>query len=311
MKLTSVILALALTSSLSSFAVGKEKQGQSHHQTSPSAVFSHTALTKSIHLLQGKGGNIVLYTSDHATVMIDDDYADMSKALQTQLSDLKIDLEAKPFYLINTHWHGDHTGGNDELGAKATIVAHHSVRERLSKRQEIPLFKMVSSPYAKHALPTLTFDSELQLHLQDTLSLYHMPNAHTDGDAVVMFKKANVMHTGDLFFNGIFPFVDLDSGGRVSGMIARINDIMPMIDDKTQVVPGHGPLAHKQDLLAFQKMLIGTQAEVKRLLQEGKSLADIQKQGLSRQWQAWGKGFLDEKTWISIVVKSLQLDSKG
>ena len=273
------------------------------HHEKPSS-FVATKITNDIYMLQGKGGNIAVLNGAQGTLVIDDDYQDMSPALNKALS---------PFggtdalrYIINTHWHGDHTGGNLSLGHSAAIVAHDNVRQRLLTKQEIELFNMVSQPYPQHALPSITYQQRLSLHFNnEEIQLIHLANGHTDGDSVVLFKDANVIHMGDHFFNGFFPFIDLGTGGNAVTMAANVGAILETIDKDTIVIPGHGPLANKQDLQAFHAMLIGTTKEVMDMKQAGMSLEKIQQKGLSETWDSWTDGFLSTDVWIQIVDGSL------
>jgi len=277
--------------------------GAGHH--SESTGFKQTAITSQITLLQGKGGNIAVLEGPQGLLMVDADYQHMSDALKTALQE-KGGAD-KLSYIVNTHWHGDHTQGNLALGSYAPIVAHDNVRARLLTRQEIRLFKMTSEPYPEPALPSLTYQQQMTMHFNgEQIQLVHYPASHTDGDTVLYFKKANVVHTGDLFFNGIYPFVDIDSGGSVANLAANVEQILQRIDDKTVLIPGHGPLAKKADLEAFRQMLLGTRTEVKAMLDKGMSLEQMQKQGLSGQWQEWADGFLSTEMWISILYSSLQ-----
>jgi len=269
-----------------------------------SASFSSTKITPQITLLQGKGGNVAALTGDQGTLIIDDDYLDMSPALTTALEPLG-GLE-KLTYIINTHWHGDHTGGNKVLGDHATIVAHDNVRKRLLSKQEIELFNMVSEPYPEPALPSVTYEKSMTLHFNgETVELMHLAKGHTDGDSVVIFKNANVVHMGDHFFNGFFPFVDVSSGGNVLTMAENVAIMLNKVDDNTVIIPGHGPLAKKADLEAFHLMLKGTAEEVQTMKDKGMNLKAMQAQGLSEKWNSWTDGFLNTETWISIIDASL------
>jgi len=295
-KFQKAILTLLL---LLPFHVAAEK----HHGESPS--FSTTQLTDSIVMLQGKGGNLALLKGKQGLLLVDADYSAMSEALKAELG--KHGGIDKLTYLINTHWHGDHTQGNLALGRQAQIVAHDNVRARLLTRQEIKLFKMVSEPYPEHALPSITYQTKLTLHINgEELEVVHLPGGHTDGDSVVFFRKANIVHMGDHYFNGFFPFVDLAHGGNVLKMAENIKTILSMIDDKTQIIPGHGPLSNKAELQAFHDMLAGTAAEVKAMKDSGMSLKKIQQKGLSAQWKTWTDGFLPADVWIGIIHGSLQ-----
>jgi glyoxylase-like metal-dependent hydrolase (beta-lactamase superfamily II) len=273
-----------------------------HHEDSPK--FTVTPVADNLLMLQGKGGNLALLTGGQGLVLIDNDYQDMSTALETTLA--SYGGAEQLTYIINTHWHGDHTGGNLALGQYASIVAHDNVRERLLSAQEVKLFKMKSDPYPEIAVPSITYEKAMALHINDEeVELVHFAGGHTDGDSVVFFKSANVVHTGDHFFNGFFPFVDVDSGGNVLVMAENVKSLLAMIDDDTKIIPGHGPLANKADLMAFQQMLEGTAAEVKVMKDKGFNLEKAQKQGLTDKWQSWTDGFLTTDVWISIVYSSL------
>lgn len=274
-----------------------------HHATSPS--FTSTQLTDTIYMLQGKGGNLGLLKGKDGLLLIDADYKVMSDALRKELK--KYGGVDSLNYLINTHWHGDHTQGNFALGHHAQIIAHDNVRARLLTQQEIKLFNMVSKPYPAHALPALTYAKRLSLHINnEDIEVVHFPRGHTDGDSVVFFKKANVVHMGDHFFSGMFPFVDVDHGGNVLNMAKNVKTILTMINDKTKVIPGHGPLSNKADLQAFYNMLIDISADVQAMKDKGMSLEQMQKKGLNSKWDAWAKrSFFPAKVWIGIVLSSL------
>lgn len=283
--IVSIVTAFTL---LLSVAVNAEN----HHKKSPS--FKSTKLTNNIFMLQGKGGNLGLIKGKQGILLIDADYKVMSEALKNELR--KYGGVNKLTYLINTHWHGDHTQGNFSLGHHAQIIAHDNVRARLLTTQEIKLFKMVSKPYPKHALPSITYEKKLSLHINsEDIELIHFANGHTDGDSVVFFKKANVVHMGDHFFSGFYPFVDVAHGGNVLTMAKNVKTILAMLDDKTKIIPGHGPLSNKKDLQDFYDMLIGTSAEVKTMKNEGFSLDKIKEKGLSKKWDSWTKGFYLQK----------------
>jgi glyoxylase-like metal-dependent hydrolase (beta-lactamase superfamily II) len=272
------------------------------HEDSPK--FSITPVTDNLSILQGRGGNLALLTGEQGLLLVDNDYQDMSAALETALAGYG--GADKLTYIINTHWHGDHTGGNLALGQYANIVAHDNVRKRLLSAQEIKLFKMKSDPYPEIAVPSITYEKAMSLHINgEEVELVHFAGGHTDGDSIVFFKSANVVHTGDHFFNGFFPFVDVDSGGNVLVLAENVKLLLGMIDDNTKIIPGHGPLANKADLMAFSLMLEGTAAEIKAMKDKGLSLAKIQQQGLSDNWQSWTDGFLTTDVWVSIVYNSL------
>lgn len=295
-KVLTVSLTLALTLALPAMA------DEGHH--APGPKFSSIKVTDQITLLQGKGGNLALLSGDDGLLLVDDDYKEMSEALKAEINQ-RGGLD-KLTYIINTHWHGDHTLGNLALGEHAAIVAHDNVRVRLSSKGEVKLFNMKTEAYPKTALPSLTYDKEMSLHFNnEDIRLVHFASGHTDGDSVVFFKKSNVVHMGDHFFNGFFPFVDTGSGGNVVSYAKNIKAILAMIDNATQVIPGHGALSNKKELQGFHAMLVGTTAEVKAMKDKGLSLEEIQKTGLSAQWEPWTKGFLTSEVWMKIIFASL------
>ena len=286
-------------------AVSQFTYSADHH--APSKTFKSTPLTDSAFLLRGKGGNILLVKGEQGMVMVDADYKEMSAALELVLAEHGGVEQVS--YLINTHWHNDHTQGNDLVGHHAQIVAHDNVRTRLLTRQEVKLFGLVSEPYASHALPSLTYSQSLSLFINsETFELVHFPHGHTDGDSVVFLKHANIVHMGDHFFSGFFPFVDVQNGGNVEQMAKNVAAVLDRIDDETIVIPGHGPLSDKSDLEDFHEMLVGTIDEVKAMMAEGMTLEQMQAEGLSLDWEEWANGFLSSEAWVKIIASSLQAD---
>ena len=227
-------------------------QAEKHHTKSLS--FKSIEVADNLWMLQGKGGNIALLTGDQGLLMVDDDYKVMSEALIKQVNHYG-GLE-KLTYIINTHWHGDHTEGNLSLGSHALIVAHDNVRTRLLNSQEIKLFKMVSQPYPEDALPDVTYIKAMKLYINNQeISIVHYPQGHTDGDSIVFFKQANVVHMGDHYFSGFFPFIDIEHGGDVLNMASNVKSVLAIIDNDTKIIPGHGPLSTKKGILfKFPKM---------------------------------------------------------
>tara|TARA_R110001592_G_scaffold103298_1_gene291127 strand:+ start:8555 stop:9124 length:570 start_codon:yes stop_codon:yes gene_type:complete len=186
-----------------------------------------------------------------------------------------------------------------------------NVYQRLNNRQEVKLFNMVSEPYPADALPDITFDHSLTLRFNDeTIKALHRPNGHTDGDCIIFFEKANIVHMGDNYFNGMFPFVDVGTNGSVRGVVKNIDGMLDQITDDIIVVPGHGPFSNKKELVAFRDMLVATANEVEKMMAQKMNLEAIQEKGLSAQWKIWGNGFLNEKVWISIVHSSLTKDAE-
>ena len=241
----------------------------------PPAKLEVEKVAEGVHVLYGRGGNIGVSVGPDGVILIDDQFAPSTPQVLEALATLS---PQPPRFVVNTHWHGDHTGGNENLAAKGSvIVAHDQVRRRMSTEQFSEFLQRKTPPSPGGALPVVTYNDSLSLHVNgDELRGHHAPHAHTDGDTVVHFKKANVIHTGDLFFHGMYPFIDLDSGGSVTGLIAAVDKILEIADDRTRIIPGHGKVTDRAGLAAYRKMLAETSARAERLVKEGKSLAEAQ-----------------------------------
>jgi glyoxylase-like metal-dependent hydrolase (beta-lactamase superfamily II) len=233
-------------------------------------------------------------------LIVDDDY----KAVSQKLSDaLKPLGSAMPRFVLNTHWHGDHTEGNDFFGRQATIIAHMNVRKRLLDPPII--FGQKTAPYATHALPILTYTESMSIFLNgEEVKLVHYPNGHTDGDTVVFFINANVVHLGDDFFVGRFPFVDVDSGGSVQGLIRNVASLIKSLPAEAKLIPGHGPLASLNDLKTYHQVIVETAKIVEDAMKAGKTLAEIKAAGLPDKYKDAGAGFIKTDMWLEIVHRS-------
>lgn len=243
-------------------------------------------------MLEGEGGNIGVLAGDEGVVLVDDQFAPLSEKIRAAVAG----VSPKPIrFLLNTHFHGDHAGGNAEFGKAGTLIlAHDNIRKRLSARQFNEFLKKETLPQPPAGLPVVTFPEELSLHLNgETLHAVHVPPAHTDGDTFVFFEKANAVHTGDVFSSGGYPFIDVNSGGNMDGMVGAIDILLGKIDDRTRVIPGHGPVADKKKVQEYRAMLAGIRDTVKKLKAEGKSEADVIAAKPTAAYDAvWGKGWL-------------------
>ena len=266
-------------------------------------------VAEGIYMLTGEGGNIGVSVGADGVFMIDDQFAPLSekiKAAVAALSDQPIR------FLINTHWHYDHTGGNELLaGEGVVIVAHHNVRKRMSVDTEIAAFGSVVPASPKAALPVLTFNDNLTLHLNgDEARVIHYKNSHTDGDSLIHFVNANVIHTGDLWFNGLYPFMDISSGGSVSGAIKTIKAILALADDDTRIIPGHGPLGDKQAMRDYLVMLETVSGRMTKLIAAGKSIDEIIALKPNADYdETWGRDFLKPDMFLRILYDLQRAES--
>lgn len=265
-------------------------------------VIKTTQVSGHIYMLEGRGGNIGVSAGENGVVLVDDQFAPLATKITEAVRALG---KGEPKFVINTHWHGDHTGGNPEFGAKASIVAHENVRKRLSSPQQRR--GQVVDPTPEIGWPVVTYQESASLHMNgEEIRLIHFPNGHTDGDTIVFFTGANVVHMGDHFFNGRFPFVDVESGGDPVRYAENVKSVLDQIKDDTKVIPGHGPLASKADLATFHQALTDTIEVVRAGKKAGKSLADLQKAGLPEKYKAWGEGFIKTDVWIETIYASLK-----
>ena len=262
-----------------------------------------TKVNGNVYVLEGAGGNIGVSVGPDGILIVDDQFAPLAEKIRAALKTLG---EGKLKFILNTHWHGDHTGGNAEFGREAPIIAHDNVRKRLSTEQRLELFKQTVPASPKEALPVITFDQSLSVHFNgEEIRVIHFPHGHTDGDSVIFFTNSNVIHMGDDFFAGRFPFVDLDSGGSVVGLTKNIAEIIPKIPAGAKLIPGHGPVSTVDDLKAYHRMLMETTEIVRKQMAAKKTLDQIKKEGLPAEWKSWGEGFIKTDVWLELVYRSL------
>jgi glyoxylase-like metal-dependent hydrolase (beta-lactamase superfamily II) len=272
----------------------------------PQVTFASSEVVPGIYILQGQGGfaggNLGLLTGDDGSVLIDDGLeplSDMTLAAVRDVTDRPVD------FVINTHLHGDHVGGNEAFfEAGATIIGHDNVRRRLTG--ESPDSGDDGPPSAA-SLPQITFDRSMTLHLNGHEAfVFHVASAHTDGDAVIFFRKEDVIHAGDVMFNGMFPFIDLDSGGSLEGYLAAQEDLLSLAGPETRIIPGHGPLASKADLEAAHDMLADARDRIRKLVDDGKTLDEIMTANpLASYHDKWNWEFITTERMTQTIHRAL------
>ncbi|MDA3934789.1 MAG: MBL fold metallo-hydrolase [Gammaproteobacteria bacterium] len=261
-------------------------------------------LGESVYMLTGAGGNIGVSAGADGVFIIDDQYAPLSDKILTAIRAFS---KAPIRYVINTHWHGDHTGGNETFAATGSvIIAHNNVRKRMSSDQFMAHFQRNAEASPPQALPVITFSDRLSLHLNgESVSAYHQPHAHTDGDSIIHWPSSNVLHMGDTFFNTTYPFIDLSSGGSLPGMIKATANGLALANDDTKIIPGHGPLASKSDLQAYHDMLIQVRDLVAAAKDSGQTLEQAIAAEITAELdQQWGQGFIKPADIITFAWQS-------
>src|SRR5207302_3005917 len=227
-----------------------------------------------VYMLMGSGGNIGVSAGPDGVILVDDQFAPLSDKIKAAVARLGGPIR----FLLNTHWHGDHTGGNENFAKTGVvIVAHENVRHRLSVEQFIAAFNQHVPASPAGAWPIVTFTDAVNFYLNgDSINAFHVPPAHTDGDVIIRFRRANVIHMGDTFFNGRYPLIDLSSGGSVEGMIGAADRILGLVDANTKIIPGHGPLGDRTALQAYRTMLVTVRDRIKRAVTAGHTLEQVQ-----------------------------------
>lgn len=262
-----------------------------------------TKVAGNVYMLEGAGGNIGVSVGDDGLLIVDDQFAPLADKIRAALKGI---ADKKLKFILNTHWHGDHTGGNVVFGPEATIIAHDNVRKRLATEQKSTVFNTTTPPSPKEALPVITFDQSLSVHFNgEDIRAIHFPHGHTDGDSVIFFSASNVVHLGDDFFAGRFPFVDLESGGSVEGLVKNIGELVNKIPAGAKLIPGHGPISTLDDLKSYHRMLQQTTEIVRQKIAAGKTLDQIKSEGLPDEWKPWGEGFIKTDRWVETIYKSL------
>ena len=262
-------------------------------------------VTEDVYMLVGEGGNIGVSTGDDGVFLVDDQFAPLTEKIQSAISS----ISSEPIrFLVNTHWHFDHTGGNENFGeAGVVIVAHDEVYTRMSTDQFIEALQrdVPASPPA--ALPVITFSDEATFHLNgDTIEVTHIDPAHTDGDSIVHFVESDVIHAGDVYFNGLYPFIDTSSGGSITGMISAAEKVLSLAGETTQIIPGHGPLSNREELEAYREMLVTVRVRAESAIAKGLTLEQFIASNPTAEYdEQWGNGFLTPEQFLTIVYQDL------
>ena len=260
-----------------------------------------TKVAGTVYMLQGAGGNIGVSVGEDGIVIVDDQFAPLAPKIKEALKG----ITDKPIkFILNTHYHGDHTGGNEVFGRDAPIIAHENVRKRL--QSGTTAMGRTVPPAPKGALPVITFNDRATVHANgEDIRAVHVPSGHTDGDSVIEFTQSRVIHMGDDFFNGTFPFIDIENGGSVKGMIAAVDRILSRIGDDVKVIPGHGPLSDKAGLRAFDDMMKGTSSAVENAIRAGKTADQMKQEKVLAAWEPWGKSFISTDRFIDTLYADL------
>lgn len=260
-------------------------------------------LSEGMYMLLGPGGNIGVSVGEDGVFVIDDKFARFADQIIGQIKGI---TDAPIRYVINTHYHGDHSGANAQMkAAGATIMAHENVRKRMGMTFENKTFGRTTKAVDESLWPTVTFSEKATLHFNgQTVTAIHTPRAHTDGDSIIYFKEANILHMGDNFFNGLFPYIDIDGGGSLQGMITSHDVALSLIDDATTIIPGHGPLATKADLRKTQEILKDIQNRVQEQITKGATLEEILEQDLLKDLSRYSS-FIDTNNMVRIAHRSL------
>lgn len=266
---------------------------------------SRFEVAEGLDMLVGQGGNLSVSSGEDGILLVDDQFAPLSSKIRAAIAEIQ---EGPIRFVLNTHWHGDHTGGNENFArAGALLFAQDAVRERMSRDQEMRAFGRTIPAAPAAALPVVTFSDAMRFHLNgEEIHVHHAPRAHTDGDAIVHFRGSNAIAAGDTYFNGSYPFIDLESGGSLDGMIAAADSMLALSDEATRIVPGHGPLSNRAELLVYRDMLVEVHGRVSGALREGLSLeALVETRPLQDLDGRWGRAFVRPEDFLRSVYGSL------
>lgn len=295
-RIRNALIALAATALFALPALG---------QNARSVEIRTEMAAEGVYVLYGQGGNIGVCIGDDGTFMIDDQYAPLTGKITEAVGKL---TETPVGFLVNTHYHGDHTGGNENFGnAGAVIVAHDNVRKMMTKDHFIEAIQSDSPRAPDAALPVVTFNDEMTFHYNgQTIHIFHVEAAHTDGDSIIHFKEANVVHMGDTFFNGMYPFIDTSTGGNIDGMIKAADEVLAITNVDSKIIPGHGPLAAKKELAQYRNMLVAARDAIGALVKEGMSRDEVIAAKPTASLDGmWGGGFMQPDVWVGIVYDGM------
>jgi len=264
-----------------------------------------TRLSDTVSMVQARGGNVAVSAGEDGVFIIDDQYQPSIDGLLGAIGGIS---DRPVRFVINTHYHGDHVGGNEAIGAGGGIViAHDNIRKRMSTAQFNHFWNAETPAWPEGALPVVTFNDRVTLHLNgEAVTAYHVPRGHTDGDSIIHFPESNVLHMGDIFFNGLYPYIDLDAGGTIQGMIGAVERGLELADDTTKVIPGHGPLTDRAGLEAYRAMLVEIRDRVQAMIDRGMDLAAVVAAKPTAQWdEALGGAFIKPDNLVIFVYNSL------
>ena len=263
------------------------------------------SITDNIHVVMGGGGNVGVFSGEDGVVLIDDSMAPLTEKLLAEVAEIS-DRPIK--FAINTHWHFDHTGGNEALGESGTIVvAHDNVRQRMSVDVFLESFDMQFSASPDIALPVITFDDAVTFHINnEAVSVFHVESAHTDGDAIVYFPEANVIHAGDTYFSRAYPIIDVESGGSFEGIIEVADQLLGLADADTTIIPGHGPISNAAELETYRDLLVEVRERTLAAIAAGKSLEEFLESDPTADFDGeWGGGYMSPEAFQTIVFNDL------
>jgi glyoxylase-like metal-dependent hydrolase (beta-lactamase superfamily II) len=264
-----------------------------------------TRLSDAVTMIKGRGGNIAVSAGQDGVFIIDDQLQPLTDQLLAAIRE----IDERPVrFVINTHYHGDHVGGNEALGkAGSVIIAHDNIRRRMTTEQFSIFMNRSTPPYPDEALPVVTFNDRVTLHLNgEAVAVHHVPRGHTDGDSIVFFPGSNVLHMGDILFNGLYPYIDLDGGGTVQGMIAAVEMGLGLADHNPTIIAGHGPLSIRAGLQEYLGMLVQARDSVQALIDQGMSLEQAVQAKPTAEWdETLGGVWITPAQFVTFIYNSL------